>query len=218
MSAIKIIGKLNPKQYSEMLDHLTRKKIKNPFIKAKDIVVDKKPEVEQTEMFNRFNRANPRQDMAGGGMLVQPSADGSRPGYSSESAKRAVLRLPDEGEIDLDKLAKRHNVSAATIGGYRDRNKPNLKSVKKTTRGPRTSGAKYEKRVKVKNYLKNLPDNSNITVLDLADDLKVSRSLIDNILKEKEFKKKKFNLLKKAGSTKKSKNNNGQIFKKKKVY
>ena len=43
MSAIKIIGKLNPKQYSEMLDHLTRKKIKNPFIKAENIVVDKKP-------------------------------------------------------------------------------------------------------------------------------------------------------------------------------
>ena len=70
MAAIKIIGKLNPKQYSEMLDHLTRKKIKNPFIKAKDIVVNKKPEVEQTEMFNRFNRANPRQDMAGGGEVV----------------------------------------------------------------------------------------------------------------------------------------------------
>ena len=69
MSAIKIIGKLNPKQYSEMLNHLTRKKIKNPFIKAKDIVVDKKPEVEEREMFNRFNQANPRQDMAGGGRM-----------------------------------------------------------------------------------------------------------------------------------------------------
>ena len=84
MSAIKIIGKLNPKQYSEMLDHLTRKKIKNPFIKAKDIVVNKKPEVEQTEMFNRFNRDNPRQDMAGGGMLVQPGFGGTRQGYKKD--------------------------------------------------------------------------------------------------------------------------------------
>jgi|TARA_R100000008_G_scaffold78185_1_gene59045 hypothetical protein len=87
MSAIKIIGKLNPKQYSEMLDHLTRKKIKNPFIKAKDIVVDKKPEVEQTEMFNRFNKANPRQDMAGGGMLVQPGFSGVRQGYAGKDKK-----------------------------------------------------------------------------------------------------------------------------------
>ena len=69
MSAIKIIGKLNPKQYSEMLDHLIRKKIKNPFIKAEDIVVNKKPEFEEREMFNRFNQANPRQDMAGGGRM-----------------------------------------------------------------------------------------------------------------------------------------------------
>ena len=84
MSALKIIGKLNPKQYSEMLDHLTRKKIKNPFIKAEDIVVDKKPEVEQREMFNRFNKANPRQDMAGGGMLVQPGFGGVRQGYKDE--------------------------------------------------------------------------------------------------------------------------------------
>jgi hypothetical protein len=86
MAAIKIVGKLNPKQYSEMLDHLTRKKIKNPFIKAKDIVVDKKPEVEEREMFNRFNQANPRQDMAGGGMLVQPGFGGTRQGYKEESS------------------------------------------------------------------------------------------------------------------------------------
>ena len=81
MAAIKIIGKLNPKQYSEMLDHLTRKKIKNPFIKAKDIVVNKKPEVEQREMFNRFNQANPRTEKADGGMLVKPGFGGTRQGY-----------------------------------------------------------------------------------------------------------------------------------------
>ena len=55
MAIIKTIGKLAPGAYKQMIDHLTRKKIKNPFIKAKDIVVDKKPEVEQTEMYNRFN-------------------------------------------------------------------------------------------------------------------------------------------------------------------
>ena len=71
MSKIKILGKLNPKQYSEMLDHLTRKKIKKPFIDAEDIVVNKKPEIEETEMFNRFNRDNPRQDMSVGGFITK---------------------------------------------------------------------------------------------------------------------------------------------------
>ena len=69
MAVIKTIGKLAPGAYKQMIDHLTRRKIKNPFIKTKDIVVNKKPEVEQTEMFNRFNQANPRQDMAGGGRM-----------------------------------------------------------------------------------------------------------------------------------------------------
>ena len=97
MSKIKILGKLNPKQYSEMLYHLTRKKIKNPFIKAEDIVVNKKPEVEQTEIFNRFNVANPRQDMAGGGMLVQPGFGGTRQGYKEDRGK---------GEYKRDSLSK----------------------------------------------------------------------------------------------------------------
>jgi len=91
MAFIKTIGKLAPGAYKQMIDHLTRRKIKNPFIKAEDIIVDKKPEIEQTEMFNRFNKANPRQDMADGGMLVQPSADGSRPGYSKSKMGKSKL-------------------------------------------------------------------------------------------------------------------------------
>jgi hypothetical protein len=40
-----------------------------------------KQSVKEIELFNDFNIRNPK---AGGGMLVQPSADGSRPGYSKE--------------------------------------------------------------------------------------------------------------------------------------
>ena len=119
MSAIKIIGKLNPKQYSEMLDHLTRKKIKNPFIKAKDIVVNKKPEVEQREMFNRFNQANPRQDMAGGGMLVQPGFGGTRQGYS-DGPKMTMVReyltnLPKKSKVAPVDLSKELEVDRKLI-------------------------------------------------------------------------------------------------------
>jgi hypothetical protein len=116
MSKIKILGKLNPKQYSEMIDHLTRKKIKNPFIKAKDIVVDKKPEVEQTEMFNRFNKANPRQDMAGGGMLVQPSADGSRPGYATSKVKKGKFIYPITNQSGTVYSDKKPKSSARKVG------------------------------------------------------------------------------------------------------
>ena len=94
MAVIKTIGKLAPGAYKQMIDHLTRKKIKNPFIKAKDIVVDKKQSVEDMEAVNRFVRDNPRQDMAGGGMLVQPGFDGTRQGYAA----------PRKITVDDDKL------------------------------------------------------------------------------------------------------------------
>ena len=70
-------------------------------------------------------------NMYAGGQLVSPSVDGSRPGYSGKTAKKAILNLPDEGEIDLDKLAKKHKVSTSLISQYRNRYKPNLTSVKK---------------------------------------------------------------------------------------
>ena len=69
--------------------------IKNPFIKAKDIVLNKTPEVEQREMFNMFNQANPRQDMAGGGMLVQPGFGGTRQGYAEDKLSFRDQRILD---------------------------------------------------------------------------------------------------------------------------
>jgi len=71
MSKLKVLGKLNPVQYKQMLDHLTKKKIKNPFIDADDIVVNKKPEVEEREVINAFMKRNPINKADGGraGML-----------------------------------------------------------------------------------------------------------------------------------------------------
>ena len=126
MSKIKILGKLNPKQYSEMLDHLTRKKIKNPFIKAEDIVVNKKPEVEQTEMFNRFNKANPRQDMAGGGMLVEPGFGGTRQGYANPKGNpefgKTITGARFKGTIrpqNLEKLKKLEEIITKSNSQYK---------------------------------------------------------------------------------------------------
>ena len=110
MAIIKTIGKLAPGAYKQMIDHLTRKKIKNPFIKAKDIVVDKKQNVENMEAVNRFVRDNPRQDMAGGGMLVQPGFDGTRQGYAKMKEKGVTTAkggrpIPDHVIMANDRLA-----------------------------------------------------------------------------------------------------------------
>jgi ribosomal protein S18 len=79
---------MNPFKYAQMIKYLTRVKKQKPdlpdvFSASKAPIPPKTQNVEEIEAINRFNRANPRQDMAGGGMLVQPSADGSRPGYAT---------------------------------------------------------------------------------------------------------------------------------------
>ena len=80
---------MTPKEYKEMMAYLTRSGIKNKVKFASDLAkpVDKF-EVQQIKLFNRFNRAYPREEMAGGGMLVQPSADGSRPGYAGKACRK----------------------------------------------------------------------------------------------------------------------------------
>ena len=94
MAIIKTIGKLSPVAYKQMIDHLTRKKIKNPFIKAEDIVVNKKPEIENMEAINRFVRDNPRTEKAGGGMLVQPGFGGTRQGYANGPPGKLKIQKP----------------------------------------------------------------------------------------------------------------------------
>ena len=79
---------MTPKEYKQMMAYLTRSGIKNQVKFASDIArpVDKF-EVQQIKLFNEFNTRNPRTEKAGGGMLVQPSADGSRPGYAKQKQK-----------------------------------------------------------------------------------------------------------------------------------
>ena len=43
------------------------------------------------DAFDDFNVRNP---MAGGGMLVQPSADGSRPGYKDDNLPDFITKTP----------------------------------------------------------------------------------------------------------------------------
>ena len=55
-----------------------------------------KQSVKEIELFNEFNIRNPK---AGGGMLVQPSVDGSRPGYAGDAIK--LPDSPDAGSKHL---------------------------------------------------------------------------------------------------------------------
>jgi len=78
---------MNPLKYAQMIKYLTRAKKEKPdlpnvFPASKAPIPPKTQNVQEMEAVNEFMLRNPRVEKAGGGMLVQPSADGSRPGYA----------------------------------------------------------------------------------------------------------------------------------------
>ena len=91
---------MNPYKLREVYKQLTsQSSLLKKYLKlgTKDIKQPDLPAfVEQKNMFNRFMRDNPRpdqidrKDMAGGGMLVKPSADGSRPGYAKVKSVKKI--------------------------------------------------------------------------------------------------------------------------------
>ena len=87
------------------MKYLTRVKEQKPklpdvFPASELSIPTKTKNVEDIEAINRFVRANPRQDMAGGGMLVQPGFGGTRQGYKKDIKKRKLpknIRLTEYG-------------------------------------------------------------------------------------------------------------------------
>ena len=82
---------MNPYKLREIYKYLTRAKKTQPdlpdvFPASKAPIPAKTQNVEEIEAINRFMRANPRQDMAGGGMLVQPGFGGTRQGYAGDKS------------------------------------------------------------------------------------------------------------------------------------
>ena len=80
---------MNPLKYAQMIKYLTRVKKQKPdlpdvFPASKAPIPPKTQTVEEMEAINAFIKRE-RQQKAGGGMLVQPSADGSRPGYKKDN-------------------------------------------------------------------------------------------------------------------------------------
>ena len=96
---------MNPFKYAQMIKYLTRAKKANPelpdvFPASKAPIPPVRQDVEEIEAINRFMRANPRIEKAGGGQMVKPSADGSRPGYAGTKKTKTTKVI---NKLDLDK-------------------------------------------------------------------------------------------------------------------
>ena len=68
--------------------------------------IDRPQQALDREAYSDFMKRNP---MAGGGMLVQPSADGSRPGYNGQDKK------PTEKQTKLKKFLKNKKTIKASV-------------------------------------------------------------------------------------------------------
>ena len=82
---------MNPFKYAQMMKYLTRAKKANPelpdvFPASKASIPKVKDSVATKDAINRFVRANPRTEKAGGGMLVQPGFGGTRQGYAGDKS------------------------------------------------------------------------------------------------------------------------------------
>ena len=106
---------MNPLKFKQAMDYLTRiKKVKpdlpEVFPASQAPVPSKKESLETMEAINEFVLRNPRQDMAGGGMLVQPGFGGTRQGYREDSSRvkyKVITELSKGDKINF-KYPKDH--------------------------------------------------------------------------------------------------------------
>ena len=97
-----------------------------------------KKEVKEIEAINEFMKRNPKAD---GGMLVKPSADGSRPGYSGK--KRPKSKNPYLKDKNFLKYAEENFNWTPDIGTKGVKGGPNLASMME----------QYEKSLATKNKI-----------------------------------------------------------------
>jgi len=92
---------MNPYKLKEVYKYLTRAKKIQPdlpdvFPASQAPIPTVRKDVETMDAVNEFMLRNPRVEKAGGGMLVKPSDDGSRPGYRSDKAIKAAQQLGNQ--------------------------------------------------------------------------------------------------------------------------
>ena len=153
---------MNPARFSQMMKYLTRAKKANPelpdvFPASKAPIPPKTQNVEEIEAINAFIRRE-RQQKAGGGMLVQPGADGSRPGYRGLTEKEKTKLKQGLGK-DYNKLKfspdYQKNYPDRIDYGVRQRNDNKLykKVVNILKPGSQSTGVKILNNEKLSNAL-----------------------------------------------------------------
>ena len=143
-----------------------------------------KQSVKEIELFNEFNIRNPKAD---GGMLVQPSADGSRPGYAKSKGSgiklsatqikklKENLSAEDFNKLDFDRTGLQSGQVNYGIG-QRDNNILYKKVVNILNPGAQSTGIKILNNEKLSNAL--------IKSANAGDDIKTIITKMNKIDKD----------------------------------
>ena len=164
---------MNPLKYAQMMKYLTRAKKTNPelpdvFPASKAPIPAKSNFVETKDAINRFVRANPRTEKAGGGMLVQPGFGGTRQGYAEPVGNQ-------KGKFRAKSM---DNISDAILKSYADDDIQILfEKSKSNPQGlltPEDSKAGIFSKIKTdQDRLKTVVENTGLdqeTILNILDD------------------------------------------------
>ena len=160
---------MNPLKYAQMMKYLTRAKKANPelpdvFPASKASIPKVKDSVATKDAINRFVRANPRTEKAGGGMLVQPGFGGTRQGYAKSKGSGIKLSAAEIKKLkenlsadDFNKLNfDRTGVQSGQVNygiGQREDNKLYKKVVNILKPGAQSAGVKILNDKKLSNAL-----------------------------------------------------------------
>ncbi len=118
---------MNPKEYKQMMDYLTRSGIRKQVTFASDVArPDPKPEVKEIEAFNEFNKRNPRAD--GGRIGFQ---DGTRKIYKvarpiTEIDRKQNPNIPDNAKFKMQVPGGKFRGKGSSTEMIYDTNKSNL--------------------------------------------------------------------------------------------
>ena len=128
-----------------MMKYLTRAKKEKPDL-PDVFLASKAPIPEKTLTRNMFKEAQERfkNAKAGGGMLVQPSADGSRPGYASDFSKKELKKFGktiEKREV-IDKLGRKAIRDVFVLKG-KDQNDFYNQFYKNNSNKPRYFGKEF---------------------------------------------------------------------------
>ena len=170
-------NKMPPDQYSQMIKHLTRRKIQNPFIP--DSAIERPKRILEIEAFKDFNKRNPQM------------AEGGRIGFDKGTQLKDLTFKKRQSNINkwISNNSQEAYDNASVASQRRIQLGENVILDRKLLYKDTTKG-------KIREYLSNLPDGATINRRTIKEKFKIKKASMGNLSEVlNEFKDKNFKFI-----------------------